>query len=571
MKKSEKKEVISEMKQMSYLIGYDRGKTVFEQLNEMDDVSGETEMMGQEDDLNEIAPVVLVGGTLAAAGAADWIYDWWTDGGDMGGGEKYKLAMDRNTFAEIEKSMKNLGYKAGHDVWDGVDVISKNDADDAAETLYDAMDGPGTSDSKLQKVFLGLGSVLDLARISYEYGKKEGEDLEEWLDGDLSTADINTYVKAPLAKKPFVVYDRKQYDNGADFVAAVEAKIDKDMADELAANAPEEEETVSTEVDWTTVTMNGETLDFDYEMDAKTKNIYDQYVEKGYLKKYTPEFIFAYAYDKAHSEDGSDYYIEYPGDGKVVVAGEDLAEGHYGGNKGDESMSRRDYAEGGVGRKGGKRVKNIKYGEEDSGDVKSDTKTKPTPSKSARYTVEDIANGTAVAKKGDKGAVVKQLQTMLMNAGEALPKYGADGDYGNETVAAVKSYQKKNGNLDNGSGDIGKKTYDLLKTGKAKGEVKADVVTKADEAEVDKISIEKEKADKVTIDSQIDQLNKQIAQQPTKEKCKVLIATAAAGIKKGVRLNDRDSLAQCFNSYNFGLFGNSKKVRKAYNLKGKGN
>ena len=160
---------------------------------------------------------------------------------------------------------------------------------------------------------------------------------------------------------------------------------------------------------------------------------------------------------------------------------------------------------------------------------------------------------------------------MLMNAGEALPKYGADGDYGNETVAAVKSYQKKNGNLDNGSGDIGKKTYDLLKTGKAKGEVKADVVTKADEAEVDKISIEKEKADKVTIDSQIDQLNKQIAQQPTKEKCKVLIATAAAGIKKGVRLNDRDSLAQCFNSYNFGLFGNSKKVRKAYNLKGKGN
>ena len=111
MKKSEKKEVISEMKQMSYLIGYDRGKTVFEQLNEMDDVSGETEMMGQEDDLNEIAPVVLVGGTLAAAGAADWIYDWWTDGGDMGGGEKYKLAMDRNTFAEIEKSMKNLGYK----------------------------------------------------------------------------------------------------------------------------------------------------------------------------------------------------------------------------------------------------------------------------------------------------------------------------------------------------------------------------------------------------------------------------------------------------------------------------
>ena len=32
MKKS-KKEIISEMKQMSYLIGYDRGKTIFEQMD----------------------------------------------------------------------------------------------------------------------------------------------------------------------------------------------------------------------------------------------------------------------------------------------------------------------------------------------------------------------------------------------------------------------------------------------------------------------------------------------------------------------------------------------------------
>ena len=66
MKKSTKKEIISEMKQMAYLIDYDRSKTVFEQLNETDEVSAEMETMGQEDDLNEVAPVVLVGGALAA-------------------------------------------------------------------------------------------------------------------------------------------------------------------------------------------------------------------------------------------------------------------------------------------------------------------------------------------------------------------------------------------------------------------------------------------------------------------------------------------------------------------------
>ena len=560
MKKS-KKEIISEMKQMSYLIGYDRGKTIFEQMDTGTEVDGDT--MGYESDLNEIAPIVLVAGTLAAVGAVDWIYDWWTDGGDMGGGDKYKLAMDRNTFGEMEKAMNNLSYKAGHDVWEGVDVISKSQADDYAEELYDAMDGMGTSDSKLQKVFLSLSSVLDLARISYEYGKKEGETLEEWIDGDLSDADINMYIKAPLAKKPFVVYDSKQYDNGADFIAAVEAKIDQEAIDALPKE--EEEETVSTEVDWTTVTMNGEELDFDYEMDAKTKNIYDQYVEKGYLKKYTPEFIFAYAYDKAHSDDGTDYYVEYPGDGKVVQADQDLAE-TYGGNEGDESRSERDYAECGVGRKGGKRVKNVTAGD-DTGDVQADVVNKPTNSTSARYTLEDIANGTAVAKKGDKGSVVKQLQTMLMTGGGALPKYGADGDFGNETVAAVKTMQKKNGNLDNGSGEIGKKTYELLKSGKGKGEVKAEVVTKADENEIDKISIQKEKVDPETIDDQIKDLNQQVSRQPTKQKCKVLIASAAAGIKTGVDLKDTGSLSQCFNSYNFGMGGKSRKVRKHYGLK----
>lgn len=48
-------------------------------------------------------------------------------------------------------------------------------------------------------------------------------------------------------------------------------------------------------------------------------------------------------------------------------------------------------------------------------------------------------------RKGDKRTEVATMQQLLLDAGEKLPKYGADGDFGNETLKAVKSYQKKHG------------------------------------------------------------------------------------------------------------------------------
>ena len=43
------------------------------------------------------------------------------------------------------------------------------------------------------------------------------------------------------------------------------------------------------------------------------------------------------------------------------------------------------------------------------------------------------------------GSDVRELQQNLLKLGYALPKYGADGDYGAETVEAVKAFQKKSG------------------------------------------------------------------------------------------------------------------------------
>ena len=44
-------------------------------------------------------------------------------------------------------------------------------------------------------------------------------------------------------------------------------------------------------------------------------------------------------------------------------------------------------------------------------------------------------------RKGDKGDAVKVMQKMLMELGYALPKWGADGDFGGETLTALQAFQ----------------------------------------------------------------------------------------------------------------------------------
>lgn len=41
-------------------------------------------------------------------------------------------------------------------------------------------------------------------------------------------------------------------------------------------------------------------------------------------------------------------------------------------------------------------------------------------------------------KKGDKGDRVKLLQLMIQAAGQELPRYGSDGDYGDETAEGLR-------------------------------------------------------------------------------------------------------------------------------------
>lgn len=65
------------------------------------------------------------------------------------------------------------------------------------------------------------------------------------------------------------------------------------------------------------------------------------------------------------------------------------------------------------------------------------------------YDAEDDGEGQGTTRpllrKGAKGEDVRYLQAVLIASGYALPRYGADGSYGAETIAAVQKYQRDHG------------------------------------------------------------------------------------------------------------------------------
>lgn len=78
------------------------------------------------------------------------------------------------------------------------------------------------------------------------------------------------------------------------------------------------------------------------------------------------------------------------------------------------------------------------------------TKTSKTPIGNCgllrvrRYICDETDTSTLL-RKGDKGEAVKLMQGLLLAQGYKLPKYGADGDFGSETFAALRQYQADHG------------------------------------------------------------------------------------------------------------------------------
>ena len=85
----------------------------------------------------------------------------------------------------------------------------------------------------------------------------------------------------------------------------------------------------------------------------------------------------------------------------------------------------------------------------------------PLPTLNTKY-----ALGDRDLRKGCSGSDVKELQGLLMKLGYNLPKYQDDGDFGSETLKAVKKFQSNNGlKVD---GVVGELTLDAINKSIAK-------------------------------------------------------------------------------------------------------
>ena len=119
-----------------------------------------------------------------------------------------------------------------------------------------------------------------------------------------------------------------------------------------------------------------------------------------------------------------------------------------------------------------------------SSDKKSSSKKNSSSSSSSSDSGKKQSSDDGTCKKGDKGDAVKAVQKRL----KALGYYSSsvDGDYGDNTKAAVKKFQKNNGLT--ADGVVGKKTLEKLNSSKAKkASSSTETDKKSDELKTEKL------------------------------------------------------------------------------------
>lgn len=133
--------------------------------------------------INEVAPILwVVGGVLAAAPLATvgtWIYNV------QGGGDAF---VKTQTFfqgcSSLDKNLKPTQSTSAHR--------------EAADTIYNAIEGIGTDEDAIKSAISSMKSVADLCAMHKYYNKTYG-DLYNDLDGDLDGESFRRYVWSAIA------------------------------------------------------------------------------------------------------------------------------------------------------------------------------------------------------------------------------------------------------------------------------------------------------------------------------------------------------------------------------------
>ena len=442
----------------------------------------------------------------------------------------------------------------------------------------DTMEGGGSYDNAFGKQVKGPTSRYEFTIVGKTFGKRESgygggaQDLYTWIDeeGDLVWEDD---YDANVTNVD-IIYDGKEYGNFKEFIIErLQEHFTIENKNCLKAIQKCEGTTADSDVDFDKLKINEKAFPWKYNIDVDTevKTVYeDDYASnKNYIAKYSPEFLWANAYYDVYKDKDEDtnlgwtdeFYLEWPGDGKRVVETETVSESR-------TKRNRRSYGfitEGGIGKKKNKDGSYSKEenraaggGDEDEGGDEGGAQS----TQQSKCTFDQIiSDQQCAAKKGQKGAVIGEIQQKLIASGvdgTDLPKYGADKDFGSETEAAVKAFQTAN-NL-TPSGIVNSETAKALQTGGSKENLDAQAA-----------AAEQKLTDADKVKAALAQTQQKIAGKPTKEQCVALVGIAAAGLQHNIQDVDKLALGHCFNSYNFGIGKGANKVKKAYNLKGKGN
>ena len=137
-------------------------------------------------------------------------------------------------------------------------------------------------------------------------------------------------------------------------------------------------------------------------------------------------------------------------EGAAVFTGTDQKKPHIGTYTGDGLVTEASGASAGVIQTrlhGGKwkywgLYKGVQYDTPTTQSPAKPTATTPEPTTPTNLSPDSTARPTL--RKGAKGEHVTAMQQALIRAGFPLPKYGADGKFGKETLSAVKAFQKAN-------------------------------------------------------------------------------------------------------------------------------
>ena len=583
-----KKNLIKEdIHKMMGLISYDRGKTLTENKEH-----------NKEQSLDEIAgfTVPTIAKYLGAAGlgyltakSAPTIYKglstFATRAARMMGTALNDIKMEKvlspSTWANINKTFNDL--EAAFKVQKGflrtkIEFIGANASRNIASSLEDNMEGldpTGAGERNVIRTYGRIPTVFDAIGVSAAFGTRDGETLTQWLSGDgISYSDLERILRG----KTYIIFEGKGYkDLKSAMVAMTKALASKSKSDEIkqkgtdeAGMAKDKEEMVAILVAKFGECVRGPLEDGEvkYHPTSGRRNIR---VREGGMN--IAVFDNGEYWD-ANAPTGKKYVrgvtVLLPCE--EVAAAEEVNERYYFGGSLLEQFRIQD-ADGNKKTVGIKRApSDDAAGEEDGGGSSSGGRS--SSGGGSRYTrtdvtYEDVAAGKGEFKRGDRGDGVKKAQEALNKSDKVNPKLKVDGIFGGKTEEAIKQA--------GGDKVFNKAVIDML-GGKSEGNVASkeqkdggEKIDQAEANELDKVTIEKEGTDKATIQDQIADLQQAISQQPTKDECKDLIATAAAGIKAGVKVNDLGSLKQCFNSYNFGLSRSAMKVKRTYGIKGKGN